>query len=333
MIPIFRNSREVETVFDLFGRDENDLTGALGWCMAQVPSLAAHILQAAFPQAATPKAIHLQRHAQDRGFTDIEIRGEGYHLIVEAKVGWTLPDRTQLERYMNRFPGGAARRAFLVLSDTSPAYGGRHLPTEMGGVPIVFRSWESVQRMCENAITFADNKQKNLLRQLHTYLKRGSTMQDQNSNLVYVVALANDTPEWSTLSWIDIIEKKSRYFHPMEKRWPKIPPNYLGFRYHGQLQSIHHVEGYELVRDMHQAIPEIDSAQWRARNVGEYIVYKLGEPIRPTHRVTSGPIRNNRYNVALDLLLTSPSVIEAARKTKERQAVSADQEAEDEGEE
>jgi hypothetical protein len=333
MIPIFRNAREVETIFDLFGRDENDLTGALGWCMAKVPSLTTALLHCALPQAATPRKIHLQRHDQDRGFTDIEIQGDGYLLIVEAKVGWTLPSLSQLQRYIARFSAGSTRRAFLILSDCSPSYAARHLPTEIEGVPIVFRSWEKMQQMCRKAASTSDNKQKELLRQLHGYLQRGSTMQDQNSNLVYVVALKNDTPEWSTISWIDIIEKKGRYFHPMEKRWPKIPPNYLGFRYHGQLQSIHHVESYELVRDMHQAIPEIDSAQWLARDVGEYVVYTLGAPIRPPHRVASGPIRNNRYSVALDLLLTSPSVIEAARKTKERQAVSADQEAVDDGEE
>ncbi|MCG2728873.1 MAG: hypothetical protein L6276_01100, partial [Acetobacterium sp.] len=45
-------------------------------------------------------------------------------------------------------------------------------------------------------------------------------------------------PESFGLSWIDIVEKRNKYFHPMGMNgWPKEPPNYIAFRYYGKLQS------------------------------------------------------------------------------------------------
>jgi len=140
-------------------------------------------------------------------------------------------------------------------------------------------------------------------------------MQDQASNLVYVVSLGSGTPEWSRLSWIDIVRARRRYCHPTGgERWPKAPPNYLGFRYHGGLQSIHHVDSWKVTDDLHQSIEEIRPGTWEP-----HFMYELGEPIVPPRKVANGKIYpSGRVWAALDLLLTCSTVSEARNRTQQR---------------
>jgi hypothetical protein len=106
------------------------------------------------------------------------------------------------------------------------------------------------------------------------------------------------------------------YFHPFGGGgWPTEPPNYLGFRYFGKLQSIHHVEGYEIVREMHSHIPEFEKGDWGK----DFILYRLGNPILPDHDVRTGKIfRNGRVWAMIDTLLTSRTISEARDITKKR---------------
>jgi len=140
-------------------------------------------------------------------------------------------------------------------------------------------------------------------------------MQDQSSNMVYVVPLDCGTPERSRIPWIDIVRANRRYFHPTGgKRWPKAPPNYLGFRYHGRLQAIHHVDSWQVTDDLHSAIEEI-----RPGKRDPHFVYVLGEPIVPPRRVPAGKVYpSGRVWAALDLLLTCGTVSEARDQTQRR---------------
>jgi len=97
-------------------------------------------------------------------------------------------------------------------------------------------------------------------------------------------------------------------------------PNYLGFRYGGKLQRIHHVEKYEIVYDLAKYIPEVNARKWRKAH-GEHpkILYWLGPAIVPSCEVKTGNIFSaGRLWAALDLLLTSPTVADACTKTKKR---------------
>lgn len=140
-------------------------------------------------------------------------------------------------------------------------------------------------------------------------------MQDQNSNMVYVVSLGAGTPEWSTISWRDIVNKKRRYFHPVGKGWPKEPPNYLGIRYDGRLQAIHHVDSWKIVDSLDEDFPEVR----RGKLESPHYIYQLGDPMRPDHEVKGGKIvQANRCSAMLDLLLTSRTISEARDLTQER---------------
>jgi hypothetical protein len=108
------------------------------------------------------------------------------------------------------------------------------------------------------------------------------------------------------------------YFHPFGGGgWPVSPPNYLGFRYKGRLQSVHHVEKYEIVKwtALPKHIPEIKYSKWD-RN---FIVYTLGRPIYPSEEVRSGTLRMAAHCWAMiDLLLTCKTISQARDLSKKR---------------
>jgi hypothetical protein len=162
----------------------------------------------------------------------------------------------------------------------------------------------------------AGHKEKRLLDELLTYLGGLVTMQNVDSNWVYVVSLAPGTPEGWGISWIDIVREKHRYFHPAEGGgWPKEPPNYIAFRYRGRLQSIHHIESYEVVADVHAKMPEVLSEGWEP-----HFLYTLGPAFRPDSEVPTGPTihRATRVWCMLDTLFTCSTIAEARDVSRAR---------------
>ena len=125
-------------------------------------------------------------------------------------------------------------------------------------------------------------------------------MPDPRDNSVYVVSLSvNPIGQSADYTWVDVVEKDGRYFHPVGNRWPVSPPNYIGFRYHGELQSVHHIDAYETVADLSQR-----SSMWPKTDT-HHFVYTLGPAMKPTARVRTGKIyRNARVWCAIDTLLS-----------------------------
>ena len=73
---------------------------------------------------------------------------------------------------------------------------------------------------------------KHLLEELKEYLGGIMTMQTKDSNWVYVVVLGSGKPDNCDLTWVEIVKKYNKYFHPIGGNgWPKEPPNYIAFRY------------------------------------------------------------------------------------------------------
>src|SRR5687767_14294962 len=99
MVELRLHGQLVETVFDLLGKKENDITYSVGWALANCSTFCELILAEIFTGEAigAVQAIKLQQFGADRGFTDIEILTERTHVIVEAKRGWMLPGTDQLE--------------------------------------------------------------------------------------------------------------------------------------------------------------------------------------------------------------------------------------------
>lgn len=316
---LFLHGRTVETYFDLLGNRENSITAALGWVLQGSHAFRRALLQSVFGAAVAKRSddclVHLQESGKHCGFTDVELLGSGYHLIIEAKRGWNLPGKNQLGKYCARFPSErSASAALLSLSECSADFADRHLPKEAKGRKVHHRSWRDLFRLAGEC-GGNSNAEKHLLHEFRSYLRRIVGVQNQESNLVYVVSLSRRDAGWG-LTFVDVVEKHRKYFHPFGERngWPKEPPNYLGFRYDGKLQSIHHVKKAEVIERWEKTLPG-----WKGKTGSPHLLYTLGPAISPNSEVRTGAIfRNGRVYAALDLLLTSSTVAEARDLTRDR---------------
>ncbi len=321
MLDLTLYGRPVRTVFDLLGKKENDLTYSLGWGLGQSDTFVQRLLREVFAdkQAGELQALRLQEFLPGSGFTDIEIETNKVALVLEAKVGWSLPEKAQLERYAPRLKSAEIGQ-ILVVSECTPEFAAARLPQAVAGVPVAYRSWKQIVRLAE-ACAPPGHAEKRMLRELTTYLRGLMTMQNHTSNLVYVVALGAQVQPWSApFTPIEIVVKKDRYFCPIGNGYPKEPPNYLGFRWGGQLQQIRHVDAYEVFTDPHEVIPELAS-----RQVDRHYLYTLGPPMVPPKTVKTGNLyRAQRIEAAIDLLLTCDTIRDARDKTQERLTVAGD---------
>ena len=316
MADLFLHGRKVESVFELLGFRENDITYSLGWAFAACPELLKRVVSRALPHAppVSEATIQLQESHEEGGYTDIEITYPQVHIIVEAKRGWGLPTQLQLAKYAKRFgTDRSSHRLLITCSDCTEKYANLSSASRETGVDTVHLSWRTIAN--DALIAGGTHSERRLLRELRTYLANVIMNQNQVSNIVFVVSLGADTPTWSTLSWREVVNKKGRYFHPASDGWPKEPPNYLAFRYDGKLQGIYHVEKSVIVRDLHDELAEVT----RGEMLGPHFVHTLGPKIMPPHEVKLGKLHpSGRYYAAIDLLLTSATVADAVTMTKQR---------------
>ena len=268
-------------------------------------------------------AVRLQQSIVGAGRTDIEIETEFTHLILEAKRGWQVETPAKLATYATRFVKDTARQhAIAVVSQASVEWAAPRLPDHVAGVPVSFASWRTIDEHVETvAAGSRSHAEKRLLRELHRYLKGVMTMRDVGSNLVYVVSLGTGPLIDDGTSFADIVTKHSSYFHPVgggRGGRPSEPPNYMGFRFHRQLQQIRHVDDYEVHDEPWRIIhPPMAEVGW---GPSPHFWYRLGPPIVPSHTVRTGPkiTRALRVWAAIDLLLTSKTITEARDKTNVR---------------
>lgn len=318
MPELLLHNRRIESIFNLLGQKENDITLSIGWVLSRCPTLLTRFLRTVHgnrsPRHRGELVVALQEFQKDSGITDLEVRGEDIHVIVEAKRGWTLLSREQLSKYVRRFKASkAGRPIILTMSECSEDYARHHLPGSVGGIPIRHMSWREMSKLSSKS--GGTRAEKRLMQEFRTYIATIVNMQPQESNWVYIVSLSNH--EWAPgLNFIQVVEERSRYFHPYGRGgWPKEPPNYIAFRYGGRLQSIHHIEQAEVIRNFHPHFPEA-----RNREVEPHFLYKLGPAIRPGHEVRNGDgvQRSVRRWAFLDLLLTSKTISAACKASKRR---------------
>jgi hypothetical protein len=315
---------EIESVFELLGSKENDVSFSVGWALANSSSFLATFLNLVVSPN-TKLDVHaaqvrLQVNESKKGITDIEIEIPAHvFLIIEAKRGWNLPPVEQLKTYAQRKSfrnSSAPLKKLIALTECSQQYATANLGfDQIKGIPVVSLSWKQIFECSHAAYKKGTHTEKRLLWELSIYLQRIMTMQKIESNLVYVVSLGSrNPPEWQ-IGWIDIITKKGHYFHPVgERGFPADPPNYLAFRYHGQLQSIHHVERYEVFTDPHTHFREIPSVDWNP-----HYLYHLGPAFAPEKVVKTGNVYpSGRVWCSLDTLFTESTIFAAKELTKKR---------------
>lgn len=299
------------------GQRENDMTRALGWTLASCPVFLRLLVHRLLPTGLQSDKINVQLQVWNdhEGYTDIELNGAPYfHLVLEAKRGWQPPTSAQLSKYAARLRRAPCDyKCLVILTDWSYSSVAAQ-QKEIGGIPVVWISWADALDLAVKARLGSRHFERLWIDELLKYIGGVVTMQDPDSNWAFVVSLGNGNPHRSTISWIDIVEKRQLYFHPSTgKAWPKIPPNYLAWRYNGKLQGIAHITGYKVLPDMHARIPEIPKGI-----IENHVLYTLGPTFRPDHDVRSGRLHNAPRRCMLDTLFTSATLLDAAKESQRR---------------
>jgi hypothetical protein len=324
------HGKQIETVFDLLGKKENDLTYALGWALANSRRLTDGLLADVASELGLPATdgeadVRLQEYVPRSGYTDVEIRTSTMHVILEAKRGWVLPGEPQLAKYALSLTPGLPG-ALLIAAEGSPAFATGKYPAFVPGpdgsaIAVLYRSWKQLTQLSERLASGAGAESR-LLREVSRYLRGLMNLQDQRDNMAYVVSLGAHPTDWTPISPRDIVLNHRTYFHPVGGQgkggWPKEPPNYLAFRFDGRLQQIHHVDSVEVTQRPRDHIPgftiEHDFED-------PHYLYTLGAPIKPDHEVKNGRVvMSARVWAALDLLLVSETISDARDRTNERLA-------------
>jgi hypothetical protein len=154
MPDLLLHGQRIDSVFRLLGKHENDITYSVAWALAQSPSFLNAFIRKTVGLSGDPNnvVIRLQQHEKAGGITDIEIESPGkFFVIVEAKRGWNLPSKRQLEGYAHRasfaVSGGVVRR-ILALTECSPEYAAEQLEARrLNGVGIQHISWKEMAHL------------------------------------------------------------------------------------------------------------------------------------------------------------------------------------------
>lgn len=320
---LYAYGSEVTSVFQLIGTLEDDITKSIAWALCNCPVFLKQIIADVICIDIDPDKVRIkyQESEKNKGRTDLELTDDDlFYIIIEAKRGWILPGKDQLTLYSQRrnlVQSSAKHKAIVSMSECSDTYANSYLEIKQAnGIPIMHLPWKRIYELAEASISESNNAQKNLLRELMKYLGGLMTMQTRESNWVFVVSLGTSKPENCDLTWIEIVQNHMKYFHPLGGNgWPKEPPNYIAFRYYGQLQSIHHIEGYAVTKNLHAEIPEMPDHVEDC----DFFVYKLGPAIVPTKVVKTGNIyASGRKWAMLDTLLTADTIAEACNISKAR---------------
>ena len=261
--------------------------------------------------------------------TDLEITdNQNYYVIIEAKYGWHLPGKEQIEKYSLRkdfICNPAKKKKIVSMSECSNEYAEKKL-AKIPGVLVKHLSWDKLLELsiCAERNT-RKHKEKNILKDFRRYINNIMNADNKKTNEVFVVPLGKKEVRLKTtsgdmivsdLTTVDIKEKYNKYFWVYgAKNYPKNPPTYFAFRYNRKLQSINYVEKCDITNNLHKYIPDIPDEDL----LDEYYVFDLGPYIIPSKDVFAGDkIRDTRYWIDIDLLLTSATIVEAKKLSDAR---------------
>lgn len=130
------DARPVGTIFHLLGQDEDDLTRALAWALANSSRFLEALmvrLDLQFETGDTHR-LRVQHPLRRLGRTDIEVETGAALVIFEAKLGWNLPGEQQVKTYEDRIHAAISDHvdcnigqpveagALVTLSECSPAW-------------------------------------------------------------------------------------------------------------------------------------------------------------------------------------------------------------------
>jgi hypothetical protein len=312
------HNQHVSSPYQLIGRDENALTFALGHCLSQSQPLLKDILRRAGvhhlgKRALNAVQIELQCHEPENGgFTDIELYLPGrFKVIFEAKIGGGWPHERQLQKYEKRLQSDpTVQLARLVVLVARPPGAARQLPEWCG-----LMRWSDVRQFVDQ-LAKADPAHPPVW-WLDTFLKEVYDVRLGFEEEVWVVPLGrHPICEDNPFPLIDVPRQYDKYLFPT--RFNPRKTLFIAFRYDGKLQAVHRIVREQGgVTNYDQVIPGLHGDPHI-----ECTAYHLGRPIPLARQPRTGPgiPRNTRTYCDLDLLLTSETISDAVRLTKERRS-------------
>jgi hypothetical protein len=308
---------DVDSAFDLLGRNENDLTAALGFALSRCPALASALVERVWPgHAAQPTDTRFALEVRGEvGRTDLEVRLPTGLLILEAKRGWLLPSTSQLTQYVDRVTQ-QGDGALVTLSQASAALAATQLPDAINGVPVVHLPWRDVLADISAAQPNCRGRERFWLDELRKYLKGVIRMRSIADSWTYCVVLNDDRPGGKGApSFKEYVTESLCYFHPYgEGGWPTVPPNFMAFRWDGKVQRIHRVMESEVIPSIRDRFPKHPPGKESDR---AHAVYKLGPRLPPMEPIPSGTTyRAARLWVLLDQLQTAPTLKDAVEVSR-----------------
>ena len=191
---VSRHGREVGSVFDLVGSDENALTAALGFVLGRSPELLRRITLVLLPGVDPDVEVAVRMETRDEaGRTDLELEAGSHLAVVEAKRGWLLPEYDQLAAYAPRVKA-AGQGVLATLSDASPAWAAHALPADVAGVPVRHLGWGEVRAELDAARAACRGEQRLWLDELHACLRRAIKVRDPADSWTYCVVISRKRP-------------------------------------------------------------------------------------------------------------------------------------------
>jgi hypothetical protein len=312
---VTRHGREILSVFDLLGRQENDLTAALAFALGRSPELLGRVLARVLP-AASGTGVSVRMEVRDVvGRTDLEIDTGSHLVVIEAKRGWFLPGEKQLAEYAPRILERGAG-VLVTLSDASDTWAASALPGSVKGVPVSHLSWTAVRQDLNVVRSDTRGRERLWLDELHHYLRRAIKVLDPADSWTYCVSVSNGRPgDGGSRTFLDFVIQEACYFHPFGSGggWPKTPPNFLAFRWGAHVQQVRRVVGHKVEHNLQARWADIPVTPETDR---PHLVYELGPTLLPAPVPSGKQYRANRLWVLLDQLLTGPTLAEAIASTK-----------------
>jgi hypothetical protein len=147
-------------------------------------------------------------------------------------------------------------------------------------------------------------------------LERAIKVRDPADSWTYCVAVSNGKPgAGGARTFRDYVLTEACYFHPYGwgAGWPKTPPNFLAFRWNGNVQRVHRVSSAEIIPNLQTAWADIPRDEETTK---PHVLYHLGPALPGTPIPNGGRYRASRLWFILDQLLVSSTLAEAYERSR-----------------
>src|SRR5690606_22006197 len=185
MIDLYIYGRKIDSIFDILGTKENDISYAIALGFSKAPQFLKLYLETIGIKNIKLDSIKikLQEYEKSKGFTDFEIEQEGeFIVIIESKKGWNYPSKQQLDKYSSRanfLNFTANTKKLIVFTESKNHFTEAHFHIKKSNsFDVEVTSYSQLWEMAKNAKAKSNNYEKKFLEELIKYLEKLMTMKN-----------------------------------------------------------------------------------------------------------------------------------------------------------